>query len=332
MSSNLTTYNSVEENRNRAPLFPFKSDRLVFIICILIAAVFWLLIKLSGEYTVENTLKIKFGNEPPGLRVTKMIDSTLSLSLTARGFSILRMNLFNKLKYLDVNVNKCTVEPKGNSEYAIYTQELTSSLAEKLGVSEKNILLSKAIITFDMEKTSKKKVPIVPVYSLQFNSQFDLYKNVTADPSSVVVYGPKSILDTLKSISTNKFVREHVMSNYLVNVGLLNPDPNTLRLSISEVALNFRVEKFTESEIMIPIDLTNVKYKIKTFPSEVKVYYRVAQIDFNKVHPRQFNISLVLNNIQVLQANELSLKLTKQPDFVRNVRIVPSDVEFLIMK
>jgi len=29
---------------------------------------------------------------------------------------------------------------------------------------------------------------------------------------------------------------------------------------------------------------------------------------------------------------KLPLKLSKQPDFIRNIRIVPSEVEFLIIK
>ena len=117
-----------------------------------------------------------------------------------------------------------------------------------------------------------------------------------------------------------------------MKVELENPDPGLLSLGQSEVTLFFKVEKFTESEITLPVNLNNLNYKIKLFPSQVKVYYRVAQSDFNKVQTSQFNIYPVLDNMDILQAHKLPLRLSKQPDFVRNVRIVPLEVEYLIIK
>ncbi len=332
MKSNLTTYNSEGKQDKRTRIFRFKSDRLVFFICILIAAIFWLLIKLSDIYTVENSFNLTYDNEPSGLRVTNLIDSTLDLNLTARGFAILKLNLFNDMENLDINLENYTVEPKDNSRYAIYTQELTSKLAEIVGVSENNIQFSKAMLAFEMETTQEKIVSVVPNYSLSFVSQFDLYKRVISDPEFVTVYGPQSILDTLTSIFTEKLVLENVMSNHEVIVGLNNPNSELLRLSTDEAILKLTVEKFTESDIIVPINNSTFDQEIKTFPSQVLVSYRVAQIDFNKVRSSQFNIFPAHNNLDLLKVKKLPLRLSKQPDFVRNVRIVPAYVEFLIIK
>ena len=332
MSSNLTTYNSKKEQKDGTPIFRFKSDRLIFLICILIAAIFWLLIKLSAVYTVDNSFKLSYINEPSDLRITKLVDSTLNLNLTARGFSILKMNLFNDMKHLDINLDNYTIEPKGNPTYAIYTQELRNTLAEIVGVSEKNIQFSKAMLTFEMEKTSEKIVKVIPNYSLQFASQYDLYSNVTCEPNFIKLYGPQSILDTIDVIYTNILVREDVMSNFETTIGLKNPDSDLIRLNIKEVSLDFKVEKFTEYEITVSIKDDNLEYKIKTFPSKVKVFYQIAQIDFNEVHSNQFSVIPVISNLDLKEVNKLPLKLSKQPGFVRNARIVPSTVEFLIIK
>jgi len=264
--------------------------------------------------------------------VTELVDSTLDLNLTARGFAILKLNLFNDMKNLDINLDNYSIEPRGDVKYAIYTQELTNKLAEVVGVAENSIQFSKAMLAFEMEKTSQKRVPIIPRYSLSFASQYDLYNNVTSDPEFVMVYGPLSILDTLESISTIKLTQENVMSDQLVKIDLENPNSDLLRLDVDDVLLAFKVEKFTESEIMIPVNLSNLDYKIKTFPSQVKVSYRVAQIDFNEVQSNQFSVFPVIKNINLLQAKKLSLKLIKLPDLVRNARVVPSEVEFLIIK
>jgi len=332
MSSNLTAYNSEKDNKKGKPTFRLKADRFIFFICILIAAIFWLLIKLSDVYTVENAFELTYNNEPSGMRVTKLVDSTLKMNLTARGFLILKLNLFTDMEKLDIDLSNYTIETKGDKKYAIYTQELTKKLAEIVGTNENSITFSKAMVSFNMEKSSEKLIPIIPNYSIQFVSQYDLYQSVITTPSSVLVYGPQSILDKLKSISTNKLILENIMSNQVIKVNLENSNPDLLRLEINEVSLDFKVEKFTESEILIPINNSGLQYEIKTFPSQVKVYYRVAQIDFNKVRSHQFNIFPVLNNLDILQVNKLPLELSKQPNFVRNIRIVPSYVEFLIIK
>ncbi len=332
MSSSSTTYHSEKDRKNKQSFFRFRSDRLIFIICILIAALFWLLIKLSVDYTVNYSFKVSYSNIPAELRLTKIIDSTVSFNLTARGFLILRLNLFDDMENLDINLNNYAIEHKRGNEYAIYTNELTNKFADIVGISENDIHFSKATLTFEMDKTGEKKVHVVPNYSLNFVNQYDLYSEVKAEPETVMVYGPEKVLDTISQITTKHLVLENVMSDQVVKVELENPNLNLLSFNHDEITLDFKVDKFTESYITVSINLSNLPYKIKTFPSQVKVFYRVAQIDFNEVRSHQFNIYPVINNMDILQAKKLQLKLSKQPDFVRNVRIVPSDVEFLIIK
>ena len=87
------TYKSDKEQENNNSFFRVRSDRLIFFICILIASLFWALIKLSDVYSVNYSFRVTYSNAPPALRITKLGDSTLNLNLTARGFSILKMNL-----------------------------------------------------------------------------------------------------------------------------------------------------------------------------------------------------------------------------------------------
>ena len=332
MEDTSTTYNPEKGNAKSISLFRLRSDRLIFFICILIASLFWSLIKLSDVYSTSYTFDVKYNNVPPDLRLTKMVDSTLDLHVTARGFSILKMNLFDDMENLDINLDNYSIERRGDSKYAIYTQELTTKLAEVIGVSDNDIRLSKVMLSFEMEKTSEEKVPVVPNYTISFINQYDLYSEVKSTPEFITVYGPQRDLDTVTRIFTKKLVLENILSNQVLTVDLENPNPGLFSFDNDKVSLDFKVEKFTESEITLPVNLNNLKYKIKLFPSQVKVFYRVAQSDYNKVQTNQFNIYPVLDNMDILQAHKLPLRLSKQPDFVRNIRIVPSDVEYLIIK
>ncbi len=326
------TYNSDNKHKKYKTFLGIRSDRLIFFICLLIASLFWLLIKLSGTYSVNYTFGVVYNSPPPSLRITKVIDSTLDLSLTARGFAILKMNLFNDMDVLGINLENYTIDHKGGNRYSIYSQELRQRLAELVNVDEKDIQLSRAVLTFEMEKTGEKILPIVPDYVINYANQYDLYNDVSTDPKTIKVYGPQGVLDTLKNIGAKRLILDKVKTDQVLSIELNNPNPELLSFEEKKVLLYFEVEKFTESELLVPINLSNLDFNIKTFPSQVKVFYRVAQKDFNEVRAHQFNIFPVVDNLDVIHAHKLPLKISKKPDFVRNVRIVPTEVEFLIIK
>lgn len=332
MDSTEESYKSDSNSKKYKTFLGIRSDRIIFIICILIASLFWLLIKLSNVYTVNYTFRVGYNNQPSSLRLTNIVDSTLDLSLTARGFAILKLNLFNDMETLNINLGNYNINKDGGSRYSIYTQELTTTLSELVNVDEKDLQLSRTALIFEMEETGVKRLPVIADYEIKFVDQFDLYSEVTIDPQNINVYGPQYILDSLSSIKTSLLLLNEVNANKKVKVGINNPFPDLLSFDNDEISLDFQIEKFTESELMVPVNLSNLKFNIKTFPSQVTVYYKVAQKDFNEVLPHQFNIIPIVDELNVIHAKKLPLKIDKQSDFVRNVRIVPNEVEFLIIK
>ena len=98
------------------------------------------------------------------------------------------------------------------------------------------------------------------------------------------------------------------------------------------MTLKIRVEKFTESSIETAIDFSEVNKEIKSFPATVIVNFKIAQKDFNNVESNQFHVVPELDDVDILTADKVHLKLVRKPEFTRNEWIVPSDVEYLIIK
>ena len=84
--------------------------------------------------------------------------------------------------------------------------------------------------------------------------------------------------------------------------------------------------------IEIPININGVGKNIKLFPKTVYVHFKVAQKDYNNVRANQFEVIPDIENIDIQNVVRLHLKLNKKPEFVRNITLDPSDVEFLIIK
>ena len=310
----------------------YRNERFVFIMCVFIATSFWLLIKLSEIYNVNYELKVHYDNPPSELRLTEIADTTLTLNFTARGFAILKMNLFEDMDNLDIDLNNYSIEENGKDKYSIYTSELSTNLAQMTGVDENKISFSKPVLFFKMEKTGEKVVPLLPDYQLNFAEQFELYSEVKVTPNTVKIYGPQSVLDTIQNLKTNKIVLNNVNSDVVEKVSISNPKPDLITIGPNDVSIFFKVAKFTESHISVKVNVNKLKYSIQTFPLQVEVYYKIAQKDFKKVRSHQFDIQPVVGDFDIVYAKKLPLKIVQQPDFVRNVRIIPAEVEFLIIK
>ncbi len=320
-----TTIQQKHESRGR------KNDNIIFIICLFIAFVFWGLIKLAEVYDVSYTFKIKYQNVPVEKKLTSMIDSTLDVNFSARGFMILRLNMFEDLSVVDVNLEDITMI-KERDDYFIYSQDLREQLAGIIGISESEISFSESMLGFKLEDLHEKEIKISANLSIKYKEQYDLYEQEIISPSKVMVYGPKTTIDTLYEVSTETIMLQDIDKNRVLQVGISNPYPNLLRFEPEVVEISIRVEKFTESSIEIPIDFSEVKEDIQSFPSNVKVYFKIAQKDFNNIQAGEFNVKPVLDGVNLNEVDRLSLILTQKPSFIRNEWIVPASIEFLITK
>lgn len=309
-----------------------KSDQVLFIICMVIAFVFWGLIKLSDQYNTTYTFHVDYSNAPANKKLTQYIDSTINLSIKSRGFKILELELFEDMNLLSIDLNKYNIIHKEGDVFFIYTQPIEAQMSELVGIPESEIKLSKTTLSFVMEELHSKVVPIIGRQSLSFRDQFDLYVDALIQPYLTTVYGPEMVLDTLSAIFTEAIVVSDIDHSQTIDARLVNPVPSLLRLAPSEVKIVINVEKFTESVFETPIDLSDLDVKIRTFPSAVKVYFKVAQKDYNSVHETLFKVSPILDHTDIKRTDKLRLQLTTKPDFVRNIRIVPAEVEFLIIK
>ena len=112
-------------------------------------------------------------------------------------------------------------------------------------------------------------------------------------------------------------------------IELIHPEKTTI--SPEKVSLIIDVEKYTEKELRVPIEILNKPENahIKLFPSELKVVFTVGLSRFEKIKISDFGASVDYNSI-VKDVNNLSVNLYKKPTFIQDLRFVPEKVEFLI--
>lgn len=309
-----------------------RNDNIIFIVCIVIASLFWGLIKLSEVYTEDFVFRINYTNVPAEKQLTRMADSTIIVNIEAKGFSILKLNFYEDDNTIDIDLADIDIIRNEKNDYLIYTQELKEVFAEIFEVEETDFTFSKITLGFTLEDLQEKQLLVLGNNELGFKKQYDLYKPSVINPEKITVYGPKEILDTLSFVLTQSITLIDLDEDKTISVGLENPLPNLLHFTPDIVTMDIRVEKFTEKSIDVDINFSSINAEIKSFPSSVKVNFKIAQKDFNLAEASQFQVIPETEGVDIQKAEKLQLKLVRKPDFIRNDWIVPTEAEFLIIK
>jgi len=307
-----------------------RKDHVIFLICVLLASLFWILIKLSGEYSVSYALQLHYLNTPKDMMITALKDSSVNINFKSDGYNILDLLLSGKLKTLDANLAHCSIHKLGKQEYSIPSQNLKEKLVRDLGISENELSFSKSELEFRMETLGEKIVKVSPQLALTFKSQHGLYSTKTI-PETIHIYGPEQLIDSIKEIQTVTVRLNNLVSNQEVRALLQNPFPNQIKIIPSTVRLKLEIEKFTESSLKIPIDVSGVNLPIRTFPNTTTLYFNVFLKDYNKIHVNQFKVIPDIKNINLREVKKLGLKVIEKPNDISNERMTPTSVEFIII-
>ncbi|RLD45873.1 MAG: hypothetical protein DRI88_08295, partial [Bacteroidetes bacterium] len=113
---------------------------------------------------------------------------------------------------------------------------------------------------------------------------------------------------------------------------LKNPFSEINHIEPYEVLVKLKGETFSKIIFGTEKNGSDIPKKIRTFPSTVRINFKVAQKDFSNIKAGQFRVVPETDNINLNEVKRLHLRLAEKPDFIRDEWIVPADVEFLIIK
>ena len=168
-----------------------------FIIFLIISCFFWIVTKFSNNYKFKNDFYINWIKIPETIVIEDQ-QKKISILLSASGFEILLYKFFkdNIDLSLDKDVTYNNNIAQVNINKKIY--EIENQLFENNKIED---LISKQI-SFNYSILSKKKVPVFFDKNISFRPGYLNEDQFNIIPDSVIVIGPKRIIDTLKRVKT----------------------------------------------------------------------------------------------------------------------------------
>jgi YbbR domain-containing protein len=307
----------------------------VFLFFLTISTIFWFLNALSKEYVTNLSFPVKYEKFPPNKILVSELPSQITLKVNSFGFTILQYKLSISQVPIIFNLEDLQLHRFQNvdsSKYYLLTSATLGKIENQLGTSLKILEIQPDSLIFDLEQIGKKKVPIVSRLQLNFIKQYTQKGKTQLLPESVTVAGPISRLDSIHYVNSEPIVIEGVNKTITVKINLVSIKGTNF--SESEVQVTVPVERFTEAEIRVPIEILNLPNSLglKIFPSQVNISCMVALSDYELLDAKRFRAVVDFSSIAEKPGSKLKVKIVDYPSNIISFKYYPKNVDYILEK
>ena len=307
-------------------VLPSKGRFRFFLFFLLLSFTFWTSTKLSNTYIVEESFSIIWINIPNGI-IPSSENQQMNVSISASGIEILIYRLINKsinisLSQADFSGEKGLIDLRGQDFF----------IKKQFFENTKLNILNPLFLEFKFSRLEEKVFTVVPQIEINLRAGYLIDSSLKVTPDSILVRGPKSILDTLNSIQSESIIADDLYENFRKKVSLRSiPE---IQLSESKVTVEVAVSRYTEKEFLLNVEVINLPLgtRVKLFPPKAKVRVTLPLSVLRTIKTSDFNLVVDYNNIFKDVEKKLDLIMIRRPSSVKKVILEPKKVNYLIRK
>lgn len=300
---------------------------LMFLFFLLIAFVIWYLTTMNNVYEMKYALKLQLKNLPETLMVTEPLPKEVEVVLKDKGDKLVEYKVRKKLPQLTIDHRQY---PNIAGRTSIYGTELEKLLSAQLASSTQIVSISYDTLQYYAAEAQGVKLPVVVNGRIESDSQYAI-NGINVSPDSVMVYAAAAVLDTMKAVYTARAEYVGLKDSVSHNIKLVQK-VRGMQLVPADVQLNVAVSPYVGKSVEVPVKGYLFPYgvSLKTFPSKATIAFQVAMDDFQRVTAEDFAIEIHYVDVKDNPSGKIALNLTEFPDYVRNIRIEPVEVDYLI--
>lgn len=329
-------YTANIEDSSAAPDKKPRSYRLLvaFIICLTISGLMWLFIELLKTYNDEVKYNIEFKNVPKGLILTNTGDSSIYIGLTSQGFELINIKYFEKRKKpLIVNLEDINIRQTAEGYVAsLPTAKLIRDLNKQLDLSKSISYIRPDTLYFKFSEVHSKRIPVIPLFSFESGSQYEMGDSISISPQLVTVRSIKNVIDTIRAAYTDIVKIKIADTNKLMKVRLSKGKmPWLLKYSSDSVSLKVNLQQITEAIYSVPVQVRGEgKENVKIMPEKVDLYCRVPMAQFKNIKPEDFEVTADYK--KHTSKGKLNVQVSQYPAGIKVIKTKPSELEYIILK
>jgi hypothetical protein len=306
---------------------------LTFLVCLVVSTVLWFMNALSKDYVTTIHYPVEYVDLPKKKFIINNPPAHLNLKVNTQGFTIVKYKLMMSFSPLLINVSELLSDniPSASGFFVIPSKNLSENLSSQLSMDVELLDITPGVLSLAFDSLDVKRVPVASEIELGFKPRYGLASPVMFEPSYVTISGPHDMIQNTDTVFTVPKSYYNVGASFKQNIPLILP--RRLYVEPDHVTLIATVDEFTESTVVIPVWINNQpdSSKIRLFPREVEVRFKVALSKYTQIKPEDFSLYVSWEEISH-NADALKVKVKKSPLEVKNLKITPEHVEYLIEK
>jgi hypothetical protein len=315
-------------NKARQALKNNKKMR-VFFLFLSLSLLFWMLIKLSKNYTATINVNLTYIDLPENKMLQADPISTVKVTINSGGFRLLKYKFSNN----DVELSLKNIKKKNSSTFYYLGSDIIKDIDDSFFKADVKYIEPDTLY-FSLGKSISKKVKVEPNLSIQYKSGYNLLGSLEIEPEYITISGPEAQVSSVVSITTEAIQLNNVSDTINKNIAIAKiKDLNKINYSVEQINVRGKVEKFTEMSLEVPFRILNAPSStIKTFPNKVKIVFQIGLSDFNRITEGDFDIVCDFSKVKNDEVNYLVPEVLNKPNIVKEVKVIPDKIEFIIEK
>ena len=299
---------------------------LVFLIFFIISIAFWFMQSVKETSEVSLTYKLNIADMPKDVIYTSDMPHEVSVNYASKGWNAFYYKfMINEVRELTISFKEID---SGNGKIIIDANNFRRA-AQKVkptGMTYKSSIPNKVEVFYS--NGQHKRVPVIFKGSISTTGG-RFHCGTILHPDSVDVYAPEDIYKNINSIETENITYKEVEDT--INTRLALVEPRGVKVSPDTINAEICVDIFTDKIISVPVRCENVPQNkiMRTFPLNAKVIFLVSSTLYDNITAEDF--VLVANYEDIKEGTDYcKLYVRQQPSNIRNLRISPESVEYVI--
>ncbi len=300
----------------------------VFFTCLLLAGIAWVLVTLARTYNFTVRHVLAYENMPQRRAFHSLQPDTVNITVKGTGWQM----LFSKINdgSQPVKIDLSSLE----HENFVVLKPQIKSINKSHELQYEVVDFDPDTLYFDFTNRSVKRVPVRLLSSITYQQQFSQSADVIIKPAYVTITGPSNRIDGIRSWKTDSLKAEDVNETINTRVNLEPVREGNISIYPKSVQVFVPVNEFTEKTVEVPVKLINNAeyYNVKVFPLKVKVTFTIPLNNYTGINEEYFEAQADLDLWKKHNYKMLPVKITKQPDFCKVVKIEPQFIDFIVKK
>jgi len=254
----------------------------IFISSVIFAIILWGSISLSDSYYTNIEVKLTLTNFPKGYTTGSQLPKNIKLRVRGEGWRLVSINVGPETEFR-VSVSG----DSGKQNISLYNYLETNRWL----LSDVDIInLYPDSISFYVERTISKKLPVISGLHLEFKPGYGLASEIKINPDSVIVNGPLSHLRSRKEIKTTTMPLGLLDSKTSAEVNLDKIPGYEYSTNMVDVVLDVQriVDKQFDDISVDVIDIPRGR-EVVLLPNKVNINIRGGIEILGKLIPEQFH-------------------------------------------